>query len=458
MVVMTLIIVAVLLVGYLLVATEHINHISRAAVAMFTGVIAWLVYMLRGGTFLKKVHPEEYFSYLGGESSSAEAVKDFVANHIMTGYIGEACSVILFLIATNTIVEVMNNNGVFLPLVKLVRMKSAKKFLWVITLLTFAVSANIDNVITVILMLTLVGQIVRSHRQKIIYACAIMMAANLGGAFTVIGDMTTLMMWVHGVVTPSAFSSGLFLPCLSALVVFNLLTSRLLYDNVETYSFIHKYDGDESPLSPFQKYLLLFIGLAGLWSIPTFHYVTKLPPFVGALCVLALIWAVEGICNLERSGMDTFVQRHYYKNTEFVGTKLIIYYIGITLGVGALTETGIITSFAESIHSWLGNTYLYAAIMGVFSTVIDNVPIVMAGMKSFDLSSDVASDFALNGIYWQLLSYCCAIGGSMLLFGSLAGHSVLELENVRFSWYFRHFLWRVSVAGLVGFIVFVLTH
>ena len=448
----TLIILSVLVVGYLMIATEHVNHISRAAIAMFTGVIAWLLYMLRGGTFLKAVHPDTYYQYLDGTDSSPGLVKRFIADHIIGGYIGEACSVILFLIATNTIVEVMSNNGVFDPIVKYLRMKSAKRFLWIITLTTFIFSANIDNTTTVILMLSLVGQIVRSRSQLMVYACAIMLAANLGGSTTVIGDMTTLMLWVHVSVTPSTFFLGMIIPALATLVVFNLLVGKLLYENVELHSFIHLYDGDDSPLSPAQKYALLIIGIAGLWSIPTFHSQTGMPPFIGALCVLTLIWAIEGLFNMERNGSVRFVQRKHYRNTEFFGMKIVIYYIGITLGIGALKETGAIDGFSTFMTDHFDNVYVFGGVLGLLSSVFDNVPLTMFGMHT------IGESVPVNDIYWQILSFSCAIGGSALMIGSMAGHSIMQVENIRVSWFFRRFTWRVVVASIAGFLIFWLMH
>ncbi|MBR4366564.1 MAG: sodium:proton antiporter [Bacteroidaceae bacterium] len=456
---MTLIIVAVLAVGYALMATEQSNHISRAAVAMICGVIAWVLYMLRGGTFLELMHPDEWSTFLTGNISSPSAVKEFVATHILVGYIAEACSVILFLIATNTIVEVLNNNGVFDPIAEWIRTRNSKKFLWILTCLTFLVSANIDNLTTVVLMLTIMNQIVRSHAQKVVYACAIMMAANLGGSVSVIGDMTSLMLWVRGVVTPSSFFLGLILPALSALVVFNLCTSTLLHGNVEIHSFLGRFRGDDSPLAPWAKTLLLVVGIAGIWAIPTFHAETKLPPFLGALCVLALVWVVDGILNLERNGMDIVIRRDYVRDSEFISMKTILYFLGVSLGVGALKETGAINYISDLMTTYIGNEYIYASILGLLSSVVDNVPLMQIGLNAFDLdTANNASAFALNGSYWQLLSLCSAIGGSLLMIGSLAGQQAMESEKVRMIWYIRHFLWRVFLTWAVAMAVFWLTH
>lgn len=460
MLINTLLIVVVLLVGYTLMSTKYASQLSRAAVAMFCGVIAWIVYMLHGGDFLMLVHPEEYSAFLAGEESCPETVKSFISQSVIMKYIGEACSVILFLIATNTIVEVMNNNGLFDSLITWLRMRNSKKFLWIISLLTFGISANVDNLTTVVLMVTIMSQIVQSHSQKVIYACAILVAANLGGSFTVIGDMTSLMLWVRGVVTPSAFAGGLVLPVLASLCTFNLLLSKLLVGTVDVQSFITRFRGDESYLAPWQKLVLLVIGIAGLWAIPTFHAETHLPPFLGALCVLALIWLVEGIFNLERNGTIMVIQRHYLRNTEFIGIKIILYYLGITLGVGALTESGALEYVGEIFNTYIHNVYVYGLITGVFSIFIDNVPFVMTGLNIFQLDTapDSTSDFVLNGNYWQLLSYCSAMGGSILYVGTLAGHAVVDVETIRFTWWCRHVVWRVLVAWAVGMIVFWLTH
>lgn len=458
MLVMTLIIVAVLLLGFVLMSTEHINHINRAAVAIFCGVIVWILYIINGGDFLRLVHGEEYREFLQGEPSTFATVRDFIGNNVIIRYITEACAVILFLIATNTIIEVLNNNGVFDSLVKWMRMRSSKRFLWIISLITFVISANVDNLTTVVLMMSIMGQIVKSHYQRTIYACAILIAANIGGSFTVIGDMTSLMLWIRGNVTASAFSAGLFLPAFTTLCVLNLLISTLLVGKVEVSSVLNMYRGNDSVLSRWEKIFLLIVGLAGLWAIPTFKHMTGLPPFLGAFCVLALIWIIEGILNFKRNGSIFFIQREFLSDSEFISIRIILYFIGISLGIGVLKECGALNYLSDILNSHIHNTYIYGIITGLFSSVVDNVPCVMTGMNLFNISPDVSSDFAINGIYWQLLPFCSAIGGSLFLIGSLSGHTIMQVEKVRFSWFCRHMTWRIVVAWGCGLFVFWLTH
>ncbi|MBR6892494.1 MAG: hypothetical protein IKN15_04590 [Bacteroidaceae bacterium] len=451
MLITTIIIVAIVLVGCIAMSSIQISHINRAAVAMFCGVSAWVVYMLHGSDFLNLMGYPDY--QLIGQ------VDDYIATNVIVKYINEACQVILFLIATNTIVEIMNNNGVFDSLIRWLRTRNSKLFLWELSLLTFVISANVDNLTTVVLMMTIMDQIVSSRHQKIIYSCVILISAILGGSFTVIGDMTSLMLWVHGVVTPSAYAGGLILPVLASLCVFNLLVSNLLVGRVEVSSFLGRYDGDDSLLRPWQKLLLLFIGIAGLWSIPTFHDVTKLPPFLGALCVLALIWLLESAFTFKRNGNRLFIQHKYIRNTEFIGMRLILYFLGVSLMVGALVECGALKFVSDLLATHIHNVYVYGAIIGCISSLIDNIPFVMVGLNLFTQDLPQAgSDFVQNGAYWQLLSFCSAMGGSLLYVGTLAGHAVSEVSKINLGWYIRYIFWRVLLAWLVGLGIFYLTH
>lgn len=460
MLLMTLIIVAVVLFGFILMTTEQAHHINRATIAMVSGVAAWVIYMVNGGQFVQLMHQSDYASFMSSGMSSSDSIKYFISEHVITRYIIEACSVILFLIATNTIVEVLHNNGVFDSLMSWLRMRGSRKFLWTISILTFVISANVDNLTTVVLMMSFVANIVRNHYQRVIYASAIIVSACMGGCFTAIGDMTSVVLWVRGLITPSAYAAGLFLPAIAVLCTFNLLIGSMLHGRVEIYSVLTRYDGNDSSWAAWQKVVLLVLGIAGLWFIPSFHFITKLPPFLGSLSVLALIWAVEGIFNLEKNGNVLLVQRHYFRNAEFISIRIILYFLGITLGVGALAECGALDFVGRWLESNINNVYIYGVAVGLLSSILDNVPLMMSCMNMFPLDTvpESTSEFVQNGIYWQLLSFCCACGGTLLFVGTLAGQAVLEVEKIRFRWYIRNFLWRALAAWAVGLGVFWLTH
>lgn len=427
---MTLIIVAILLGSYVIMTLSQVTHINRAALAMFCGVVVWLVYALLGGS----IEPAT----------------------VMSKYVWEACGVVLFLIATNTILEILHNNGVFDPLRIWLRMRSSRHFLWALTLLTYLISANVDNLTTVVLMIGLMSRIVESRRQKIIYSCAILVAASMGGAFTVIGDMSSLMLWVHGVVTATGLAKGLFLPTLATLCVFNLLLMPMLQGKVEMHSALHRLRSDDSLLSGWQKIVLLVLGIGGLWAIPTFSAQTHFPPFIGALCALSLVWVAEGLITFRANGNRLFVQRDYLSNTEFIGIQTILYYLGISLGVGALNQCGALAAASGWIAAYIHNVYATGLFVGLLGSVVDNVPLVMSGMNMFALGS--GPDFVVDGPYWQMLSYCSAIGGCLLFVSTLAGHAATDVEQVSLGWYVRHILWRVLLAWGVGMLVFWLCH
>lgn len=427
----TLIIVAILLTSYLLMSTDRLNHINRAALAMFTGVVAWVVLLI------------------GGEN---------IHNTQLNHYIQRAVEVILFLIATNTIIEIMHNNGVFDSLKSFLRTSNSKVLLWYLSIITFAISANVDNLTTVVLMMSIMTRIVRSHSQRVIYGCVILISANLGGSFTVIGDMTNLMMWGHGVITPTEFAAGLILPVLASLMVFNLLIGKFIVGRVEVASTIGVVN-DDVYLPGWQKILMLVIGLASIWFVPSFSRFTGLPPFIGALTALALILMMDGAYNFRRNGNQLFVNRKYMTSNEYVSTKIALYFLGSTLGVGALVECGSLDFIGQWLNHNVHNVYIYGGVIGLLASVIDNIPFVLAGIHLFPSGAyAVSGDFAVDGAYWQLLSFCSALGASLLYLGSLAGHSVAETVDMNLRWYFRHVFWRVMMAWCVGMIVFYVTH
>lgn len=427
----SLIIVAILLTSYILMSTDRLNHINRAALAMCTGVGVWVVLTVCGTKL--------------NESS---------INH----FIQKAVEVVLFITATTTILKIMNNNGVFDAVKGWLRTHSTMKLLWGLSLMTFVISANVDNFTTAVLMISLMSSIVSSNRQRLIYSCVILVSAQLGGSFTVIGDMTNLMLWLHKLITPTQFAAGLVLPALASLIVFNLLVGRLLVGRVEVSSTLGR-GNDDVYLPAWQKILMLIVGFGSIWAVPSFSRFTDLPPFLGALTALALVLMLDGIYNFRRNGNQLFVNRKVLGANEYIVSRLSLYFIGITLGVGALNECGALHFIGDWLSDNVHNVYVYGGVIGILSSIIDNVPFVIVGMHFFQLDTiGVSPDFCLDGVYWQLISFCSAIGASLLCLGSLAGHAVAETEDIRIGWYFRNIFWRVLVAWAVGMVVFYFTH
>ena len=303
------IIISIILIGLFLIATESLNRMNKAAVAMFFGVSCWLLYIAFGSDFVISQHPVQFFSYISSHAINAMAVKDFIAHNIFTEYIFRGAQVVLYFLATMTIVEVLNNNGCFDFIGEWLRSKRPITLLWVLAIITFLLSANLDNTTTACLMLGIMHPVFQDERMRKIYGAVIILAANCGGASTVIGDLTTLTLWTDGLITPTAYSMMVMPALVVALGTTLTLISLRLPARIHLGTHIPPYRGDDTILNRWQRMIMFFVGAGGLWFIPTFHRITQLPPFLGAMCVLSLLWIVNELCNRSLLGSDQMVRK-----------------------------------------------------------------------------------------------------------------------------------------------------
>ena len=253
---MTLIIVILLLFGYLLIATGHLTGVNKAAIAMFLGTVGWVLYICWGADFVMSQHPREYADYLAGEEPSSSAVKFYICNEIFLNYVGRAASIVMFLLATMSIIEILDNNGCFDFVQKWIKTHNPKRLLWTITIATFIISANLDNLTTATMMLVIMRGIVQNRRQRMLIGSAIVIAACCGGCFTVIGDPTGLLLWGNGAVTATHFSAFLALPAIMAWVIPTVMINLQLPESLDTQWSPMPYRGDETNLSPWQRLLM----------------------------------------------------------------------------------------------------------------------------------------------------------------------------------------------------------
>ena len=463
---MTLIIVAVLLLGYCAIATEHITNVNKAAVAMFLGVAGWLLYMMGGHDFVEMRHAAEYAEFLDGNPSSVTSLKNFIANHVFIAHVADICQIVLYLLATMAIVDLLNSNGCFDFISEWVMTRSSRRLLWMVALITYLLSANLDNLTTALMMFAIMRQLLPNNHFRKYYGAVVVIAASAGGCLTVIGDVSTLMLWVKGAVTPSVFSTAMFLPSVVALVIPTYLVSRELPEQIRINTPRIRYRGDDTTLTRWQRILMLFVGIGGLWFIPTFHHLTKLPPFVGALCVLALFGVVNELCNrkLIKSDQPVFRPTPRFMQSESIQT--ILFFIGVSMAISALQETGALETVAVWCDRYIHNIYIYSLILGAISAFLDNVALVLTSISMYDVLENVDAvagvdpeylrSFALNGQYWQLVAYSGGIGGCLLSIGSTAGYALMKGENVSIWWYLRHISGKVLVGWLAGLGVYFL--
>lgn len=457
---MALVILAILIISYVLISTGWKTNVNRAAVAMFVGAVGWVLYICYGTDFVLSQHPREYADYLLDASPSSENVKLFISHNIFLAYVGKSSEIVLFLLSTMAIVEILNNNGCFDFLAELLRTRSSRRMLWVVSLVTFLISANLDNLTTTTMMLVLMHKILANRRQRILYGCAIVISANCGGALTVIGDPTGLVLWNTGAVDASNFSMSLALPCIVSVLLPVWWLSRQLPERLQTQVFSMPYRGDDTNLNRWQRLLMLLLGIGGLWFIPTFHNITKLSPFLGALCVLSVIWAVNELFNRKLMDVDKMIQRRIPRVLQYGVIQMILFVLGIMLAIGVVVETGVMSAISQWLDDEVHNVWILGILAGFASSVLDTFASSMSFISLHSVvdalnlglwtDSDYMAYFVRNGLYWKVLAYSCAMGGNFLLLGSVSGLALMRMEHVHIGWYLCNVGWVCFLSWLLG--------
>ncbi len=449
---MTLIIVAMLLLAYLLIATGHLTGVNKAAIAMFLGTVGWVVYVCWGADFVTAEHPREFQEWLiaNGVAANSTTVKLFIYNNVFLNYVGRAAAIVLFLLATMSIVELLNNNGCFDFITEWIRTRNSKRLLWTITLATFILSANLDSLTTTTMMLVIMRNILQNSRQRMYVGSAILLAACCGGCFTVIGDPTGLILWGDGAVTASHFSARLALPALLAWIIPTILINRELPDRLDTAWHPSPYRGDDTRLNRWQRVVMLIVGIGGLWFIPTFHNITQLAPFLGALCVLSVLWVVNEAFNHKLISSDQMTQQRIPVSLQYGALQQVLFITGIMLGMGVVTETGVWDDVASWFDTYIHDIWMMGVGAGLLSSVVDSFTIAISNISLYSIG---VGDVGQNGAYWSVMAYSTAVGGCLLSVGSVSGLALMRAEHVTLGWYVKHLTPKVLLGWIIGYIV-----
>lgn len=447
---MTLIIVTMLIIAYVLIATGHLTGVNKAAIAMFLGTIGWVVYVCWGSDFVMDQHPGEYMEWLAGNQATSESVKYFIEDHVFLKYVGEAAAIVLFLLATMSIVELLNNNGCFDFITEWIRTRNSKRLLWTITLATFILSANLDNLTTTTMMLVIMHNILQNSRQRMYVGSAIVLAANCGGCFTVIGDPIGLILWGDGAVTASHFSAYLAIPAILAWVIPTILINKELPDRLDTAWSPSPYRGDDTRLNRWQRVVMLIVGIGGLWFIPTFHNITKLAPFLGALCVLSVLWVVNEAFNHKLIASDRTTLRRIPMSLQYGVLQQLLFVMGIMLGMGVVTETGVWSDVARWFDTYIHDIWMIGIGAGFLSSIVDSFTIAISNISLYTVG---VGDVATNGAYWKVIAYTTAVGGTLLSIGSISGLALMRAEHVSLAWYIKHVTPKVLLGWLLGYVI-----
>ena len=366
-------------------------------------------------------------------------------------HLGETAETLFFLMGAMTIVEIVDTNGGFNFVRDALKTQSKRGLLWRIAFMTFFLSAILDNLTTSIVMIMVLRKLVADKNDRLVYAALVVISANSGGAFSPIGDVTTIMLWIAGSITTAGVLSEIFVPSLVSMLVPAFIMQYMLKGNLPTKVI----SAEDSALvfTRSQRRIIFFLGVGGLMFVPIFRYLTDLPPYMGILLVLGVLWTATEIfyrgANLGEDSMSARVIALLRK----IDMGTILFFLGILMAVACLSEIGVLTAMGRGLESISdGNHYLVTGIIGVLSSIVDNVPLVAGCMGMYPIAP--TGDMAVDGIFWQLLAYCAGVGGSMLIIGSAAGVVVMGLEKITFGWYMKRITW----VAFVGYVAGILTY
>jgi NhaD family Na+/H+ antiporter len=419
-------IIVLFILGYVAIAFEHVVRLNKAATALITGALCWTVYALF--------------------SDSKQAVTAQL-NH----QLGELSQILFFLMGAMTIVGLIDSHDGFEIITRRIKTTDKRKLLWIIGLLTFCLSSILNNLTTAIVMVSLVRKLMKDKKDRMMLTGLIIIAANAGGVWSPIGDVTTTMLWIGGQITPLNVIVKLILPSLACLVV-PILIMRISLEGSFQYP-VEKFEHDTPvPASILQQKTVFITGIAVLLLVPVFAAVTGLPPFMGMLMGLGIMWLITEIIHSDKDEEDRkpLTVAHALRKID---TPSILFFLGILLAVAALGATGQLTQTAVWLDKNLETQNAIALSMGLLSSIVDNVPLVSASQGMYDLNH-----YPPDHYFWEFLAYTTGTGGSILIIGSAAGIGAMGLEKINFTWYLKKIAWLALIGYLAGAVVYILQH
>ncbi|MES1221092.1 MAG: sodium:proton antiporter NhaD [Bacteroidota bacterium] len=409
---MILIMLLVFILGYVAIAFEHSLKLNKAASALITGVLCWTLYIISDG------HPEN--------------ISDQVISKL-----GEIGSILFFLLGAMTIVELIDSHDGFDIITQKIKTKSKTSLLFIITAITFILSSLLDNLTTAIVMTSLCSKLIRQKEDRLWFAGMIIIAANAGGAWSPLGDVTTTMLWIGGQITALNIIKQLIIPSLGVCIIPALIVAfRFRGRQIESVP--------ESVCTPKERRdgrIILFSGIGFLLFVPVFKTLTHLPPFMGMLLVLGLMWVVTTILH-SKTNPDTVERFTVTRALQKVDTPSVLFFLGILLAVSALEAVGVLHSLADWLTQTLKNDWLIATALGLLSSLVDNVPLVAASQGMYSLNT-----YPTDHSFWEFLALTTGTGGSAIIIGSAAGVAVMGIEKISFMWYLK----KISLLALAGF-------
>lgn len=437
--------VIIFVIGYLLIVLEHPLKINKTASALFTAAVLWAVYALMDND------------------------NHHVVSHLQE-HLGSVSEILFFLLGAMTIVEIVDMHHGFKIITDKITTRNKRKLLWSIALLTFFLSAILDNLTTSIVMVSLIRKLIQDKEDRLFFAGMIVVAANAGGAWSPIGDVTTTMLWIGGQITAAKIMVQLIIPSLICMIIPLIIVGFKMKGNYPPL----KVDPNHTHEVPPGSKTIFFVGVASLIFVPVFKLITHLPPYVGVLFGLGVVWATAELIHRKNESNA----RKYNPTAALakVDISSVLFFLGILVAIGTLEATGVLNSFAMQLDKGIGNTDVIVLTIGVLSSIIDNVPLVAASMGMYAMPTQEILDFAIanpsavvDGVItytdglryyqqdaklWEFLAYCAGTGGSLLIIGSAAGVAVMGMERIEFFWYIK----KITLLAFVGYIAGAFTY
>jgi Na+/H+ antiporter NhaD/arsenite permease-like protein len=426
----------VFVLGYLAIALEHTIHINKAASALLAGVVCWVLYIAGLPELLPSENIPAWFAAESPAASAAELAHRYVVDAQLLHLTGELAGILFFLMGAMTIVELVDAHEGFQAITTRVSTQSKLKLLWIVAWMAFFLSSILDNLTTTIVMISLLRKLIKDRDTRLLFSGIVVIAANAGGAWTVIGDVTTTMLWIKHKISTVEVMRELFLASSVCLLLPLLVMSPSMKGTLEAPDTVG--NNAKQSIQAWHRNLMLAMGIGALLSVPVFKALTHLPPFLGMLLALGVLWVVAETIGREFDE-ETRTSTGLLAVLKRVDMSTILFFLGILLAVGALAATGILQNLAHWLDRSVGSHESVAIIIGLVSAVVDNVPLVAAGIEMYQMPMDDP--------FWMLLAYCAGTGGSCLIIGSAAGVAAMGMENISFMWYLR----RIAPWALLGY-------
>jgi len=453
--------VVIFILGYVMIAFEHPLKIDKAAPALLIAVLGWTAYvfgmesiLMNSSAFLDYVKPQGDYDI---KALIAEHGNHFIV-HELSHHLTHHSEIIFFLIGAMTIVELIDAHEGFAVITDRIKTTNKVKLLWIICILTFFFSAALDNLTTSIVMISLLRKLIAEKSDRWFFAGLVIISANAGGAWSPIGDVTTTMLWIGTQITAGNVISELFMPSLVCMLVPLIYLSFTQKGDIKRPEIKKNSEHLLDKTTPFERNLIFFLGVALLLFVPVFKTVTHLPPYMGMMFGLGVLWVVTEIIHRSKN--------HEHKSELSVIGVLrkidivsVLFFLGILIAISSLQSAGHLTEMAKFLDDNLGDIYMVNIFIGLLSAIVDNVPLVAASMGMYPIVSpellstfspenaEYYQHFVQDGNFWEFLAYCAGTGGSALIIGSAAGVAVMGMERIDFIWYLK----RMSLLAVLGY-------